>query len=201
MLLSKLFEMPYQLGQINTPLINNIATPSDAGLNRENFFLGELQQGEDLFRFWLSKNEKAATVTIKRAGVERNEIVLSVRFDNRAGLPVDRELQVHTVFNQVEFRNRNLAMAMYVLLARYGFTVVSDFEQYDGGKALWKKMAAESLIRKFVIRIWSDAQGDWIKDSTGEPVVYNGENVDEFFIWNDLQRKHEPTSLLVLSSS
>jgi hypothetical protein len=200
MKLSTLFEMPYQLGQFQPPSISNIATPSDAGLERENHFLGELEQGEDRFRFWLSNDKGGATVTIKSKGAERNEIVLSVRFDNRAGVPVDNELQVHTVYNQPKFRNRNLAMAMYVLLARYGFTIVPDFEQFDGGKALWKKMATESLIRKFVIRIWSDALEDWLRDETGEIIIYNGENIDEFFIWNNSEHKKEPTSLLVLTS-
>jgi hypothetical protein len=196
----KLFEGPYELGHFNPPTISNIATPSDAGLNRENFYLGQLEQGEDQFRFWLSNDKTGAMVTIKRKGAERNEIILSVRFDNRAGLPVENELQVYTVYNQPKFRNRNLAMAMYVLLARYGFTIVSDFEQFDGGKALWKKMALESSLRKFVIKIWSDEHGDWLRDKLGEPIIYDGTNIDEFFIWNDTTRKHEPTSLLVLSS-
>jgi hypothetical protein len=59
---------------------------------------------------------------------------------------------------------------------------------------------SESLIRKFVIRIWSDALEDWLRDETGEIIIYNGENIDEFFIWNNSEHKKEPTSLLVLTS-
>lgn len=201
--LFKLFEEPYDLGQDwPSSVTPAIATPSDAGLKRENILLGTLTLGDESFQFWLANNKLGASVTTKtKKSGERNELILSITFDNRSGLPVKNELQVHTVFNQNHYRGRNLAMAMYVLLARYGFTVVSDFEQYNGGKALWKKMARESADRKFVIRVWSDENEDWLRGNDNEPIAYDGDNIDEFFIWNDSNRKYEATSLLVLSSN
>ena len=198
MKVSDLFEGPYHIDQDRAPVVKATAQPSDEGLRRENDLLGELHFGDEVFSFWLSKNKKAAIVSTKIQN--SNSIVLTVKFDNRAGLPVKNELQVHTVYNQQHHRNKNLAMAMYVLLARYGFTVVSDFEQFNGGKALWQKMAKESSTRNFVVRVWSDEKEDWIRDQDGTVLSYDGTNIDDADIWNSANRKYEPTSLLVLSS-
>jgi hypothetical protein len=90
---------------------------------------------------------------------------------------------------------------MYILLARYGYTIVSDFKQYNGGKGLWRKMALESDARRFAVRIWSDAAEDWIRAEDGEPLLYNGENLGDDEVWHSIDAHMEPTTLLVLSHS
>lgn len=89
-------------------------------------------------------------------------------------------------------------MALYVLLARYKYTIVSDFVQYNGGKALWKQLASESSVRQFVVRIWSDETEDWLRDSSGDVVKYKGDNIPDSEIWH--KDTTQSTTLLVLSS-
>lgn len=198
-----LFEGPYHHNQDYAPIIKMDSYPSLEGLQRENFFLGLLEKEGKDFRFWLSKSKGTAKVSVDgtdELGQRRQLIVTSLVFHKfGAGLPVDNELQVHTVYTHQDYRGLNLSMALYVVLCRYGYTVVSDFEQYNGGKALWKKMSQEADARRFTIRIWSDLTSDWVTDENGNPLSYNGANLEDDEVWNDLDRHMEPTTLLVLS--
>lgn len=201
--MQQLFEGPYHMDQDMKPVIKMDNYPSLENLQRLNYFLGTLEKDGKEFNFWLNKNNYHAEVTVEGnddIGQLRQLVVTKVRFDNRAGLPVKNELQVDTVYTHPKYFSLNLAMALYVVLARYNYTVVSDFTQYNGGKALWKKLAKESEARKFVVRVWDDETQDWMKDSSGNAMKYNAENMDDEEIWKDISQHNEATTLLVLSS-
>lgn len=198
-----LFEGPYSHDGDFTPSIRMDSYPSLEGLERENFYLGLLEKDGEQYRFWLSKTKGKAEVTVDGVndiGQPRQLVATNMRFHRHpAGLPVKNELQVHTVYTHPDFRNRQLAMVLYVVLCRYGYTVVSDFEHYDGGKALWKKMATEADARRFKVRIWSDADDDWFRADDGSILEYNGANLSDDEVWHDLDGKMLPTTLMVLS--
>jgi hypothetical protein len=200
-----LFEGPYDMGSDFTPSVKMDSYPSLEGLKRENISLGRLEREDQPYHFWLSptlKVAKVSTAGTDEIGQKRQLIVVQVRFDNRAtDLPVQKMLQVDTVYTHPEYRGQFLAGAMYILLARYGYTIVSDFKQYNGGKGLWRKMALESDARRFAVRIWSDAAEDWIRAEDGEPLLYNGENLGDDEVWHSIDAHMEPTTLLVLSHS
>lgn len=200
-----LFEGPYHHAQDWAPVVKLDAFPSFDGLKRDNQLLGTLEQSGKEYHFWLSTTKVVARVTTEApddVGQLRQQVVTEIRFHKHGpGLPVKNELQVHTVYTNPDFRQAKLAMALYVVLCRYDYTVVSDFEQFNGGKALWKKMATEAEARKFVIRAWSDANSDWVRNAGGEPLVYNADNLEEDAVWQDFKSHMEPTTLLVLSST
>lgn len=200
-----LFEGPYHHDGDWAPAMKLAAFPSFDGLKRENLLLGTLDRSGKEYHFWLSASKLVARVStedLDDIGQLRQQVVTEIRFHkSSAGLPVQNELQVHTVFSDPDHRQAQLAMALYVVLCRYGYTIVSDFEQFNGGKALWKKMAAEADARKFVIRVWSDADSDWIRDVAGEPISYDAYNLSDETIWQDFSKHMEPTTLLVLSSN
>jgi hypothetical protein len=204
MKLQQLFEGPYHVDADYRPSIKMHSYPSLEGLNRENIFLGTLTKDGKEYNFWLSHSKKIAKVTTAGKddiGQDRQIGVVRLEFQQKTGIPVDNELHAHTVYTHEDFRGEFLAGALYILLARYGYSVVSDFEQWNGGKAPWKKMAKESQMRKYTVRIWDDNEQDWMKDSNGQIIKYNASNLDDDSIWTDLANNCEPTTLLVLQTN
>lgn len=206
MKLSEIFpltEAPFHHNMDAPPSLLDLGSDSSIeGLRREYVELGRLERDNDTFYFWLSAGRSRARITrsVDESENARQQSVGSIEFhDTKLGLPVKNELQVSRVKVSNEFRNHQLAMALYVVLARYGYAVVSDFEQFNGGKFLWKKLAKESDARNFAVRLWSDEQEDWIRDEDGEVVRYNGANVDDAEIWQLVEPYSEATVLLVLT--
>ncbi len=203
MKLQQLFEGPYHIDSDYRPSIKMDSYPSFEGLKRENDFLGTLNKDGKEYNFWLSKSKKVAKVSTKGIddiGQERELVVVRLEFQAAADIPVKNELHAHTVYTHEDYRGEFLAGALYILLARYGYSIVSDFEQWNGGKALWKKMAKESEMRNYAVRVWDDNQQDWMKDENGEVMKYNASNLDDEKIWTHLSKQCEPTTLLVLQT-
>lgn len=175
---------------------------SDDALKRSFTHLGALLQLNQEFDFWL-KNSKVLAVITSRAKNDVNEdsnlIVVNLEFQKPAGLPVLNEIQVSTVKCLDRFESKGLAAALYIVLAKCGYTVVSDFTQYRGGKALWKKLARQSQARNYVIRVWDDNARDWFKSDDGEAIRYNAHNLADDAIWHSIEALYNPTTLLVLS--
>lgn len=200
--LLNLTEAPYHIDRDAPMLIKMDADTSISGLRREYDELGRLETAFGDVYFWLSKGKSRARITVN-AGVtpDRQKTIGAVTFHKHgSGLPVQKELQVHLVSVDKEYRNENLAMALYVLLARYGFSVVSDFEQANGGKFLWKKLVRESDARQFSVRVWDDETQDWVKDESGLPLRFTGDNLPDEAIWDKIDTS-KPTTLLVLTHS
>lgn len=205
MKINDLFEGPYQIGgQLPHVEVRDSYTSLE-NLKREFDHLGVLTKRDRNFNFWLTKppyrsntNARVTTDSVNELNKSVQLDVTTLWFDNRAGLPVKNELQVGKVYTHPEFRGMWLAGALYIVLARYGFTIVSDFDQYRGGKELWKKLAAESEARNYVVRVWDDTTTDWVRDQNNEPLKYNADNLADEQVWT--QFKHLPTALLALSS-
>lgn len=204
MRVQELFEGPYHIDNDYRPSIKMDSYPSFEGLKRENDFLGTLDKDGKIYNFWLSNSQKVAKVStpgIDDIGQKRELVIVRLEFQSKTGIPVENELHAHIVYTHQDYRGEFLAGALYILLARYGFSVVSDFEQWNGGKALWKKMAKESEMRKYAVRIWDDYEQDWIKDSSGQIVKYNASNLDDEEIWDDISKSCDGTTLLVLQTA
>lgn len=200
---SELFEGPYSIDSDYRPHIKMDSYPSLAGLRRENEFLGTLTKDGSDYNFWINNGHTVVEITTEAnddIGQLRQLVVTKIRFDNRSHLPVKKELQVDTVYTHEKYRKEWLAGALYILLSRYGFSIVSDFSQYRGGIGLWKKLATESDARKYSVRVWDDETSDWIKDSDGSPVNYGANNLSDDEIWKDISRHSEAITLLVLQS-
>ena len=198
-----LFEGPYHIDR-DAPAIKLSAFPSIEGLRRENQFLGKLDRLGREFNFWLSTSKGSAKVTTEAKDdirQVRQKVVVDLIFQKSASLPVDNEIQVDSVRTDPAFTGGWLAGTLYIVLARYGFTVVSDFTQYNGGKALWKKLATESTARKYVVKVWDDESGDWVCTTAGDIVQYNVANLADDAVWKDIDCHDEATTLLVLSHS
>ena len=79
-------------------------------------------------------------------------------------------------------RDKGLATRLYeALILQCGITLISDFDQYDGGKMLWQKIARESdQISVFVLD--TEQGAFWPYDGT--KVIYDGGCIPEERIWS-----------------
>lgn len=132
-------------------------------------------------------------------GVPRHRIIATLDLQRRAGTTRDIFTVMHCWedANVVQAeglcvtpteRNKGLATRLYeALVLRCGITLMSDFEQYGGGKKLWQKIARESdQIAVFVLD--TEQGAFWPYDGTR--VIYDGGCIPETRIWSaspDLQ--------------
>jgi hypothetical protein len=86
---------------------------------------------------------------------------------------------------------------MYIVLARHGYTVISDLYQYIPGKELWKKLAVESNSRNYSVFIWSQWTNDWVRDQNDKPIKYDSTNLYDSEIWHSTNS--QKTCLLALT--
>lgn len=194
-----LFEGPHHIELDAPPTAKAKAYPSYEGLQRECDLLGTLEKDNKEFHFWLQHGRAVAYVTTAATddiGQLRQLIVVDLHFKDTIKLPVSKQLQVTWVYSDQEFRQLWLAGALYIVLARYGNTVVSDSMQYNGGRALWEKLAREADARKYVVRVWDQAVEDWLRAEDGSELKINAAELETNKIWTG---SIDPTTLLALS--
>ena len=94
----------------------------------------------------------------------------------------DKILQVSTVV-EPSFRTFGFGFYLYLTLAKAGYMIVSDNTQYIGGKVLWKKIAAKVLKDDYAVYVLD--HGEVRLDDKGDPVVYDGSNIDDAELWSE----------------
>jgi hypothetical protein len=101
-------------------------------------------------------------------------------------------LQVDYVETNTNFENLGFAKELYVQLAKVGYAVMSDTAQYDGGKELWKSIARNAIKSGITVKLLDDEHG-YLRDKSGNPLIYNGKNLDDKEIWShdfDFTKEH-----------
>ena len=205
-----LAEMPTDLNK-DAPFVFNIdgSYISDNSLKRDFNFIGDLKIQSVDFKFWINKKNNRALVTSSAErgtapelkdgdGQPTNLIVVDLHLKNNSDVAVSNPIQVDTVSVNSKYESIGLSGILYIVLARYGFSVISDFEQYNGGVGLWKKIARYSNQRKYTVRIWNIRSGEFTANSNGSPLAYDEKNLQQDQVWNDIGQQTE--TLLVLSS-
>ena len=126
-------------------------------------------------------------------GVPRHRVVAALDLQRKPTLGKDivavercwedaNIIQVEGICVDPAERDKGLATRMYeALILRCGITLVSDFDQYEGGKMLWQKIARESdQIAVFVLD--TEQSAFWPYD--GSKVIYDGGCIPEERIWS-----------------
>lgn len=179
-------------------------TTSLAGLKRERIELGTLTLMDIDYHFWQTPDTSKAMIStaVMERGIARQQIICNIDFNLVASIPgIKNPLQVSMVYTHPNYRTKGLSWMLYVVLCKYGYTVISDYTQYNGGKAIWKKMASMAEWRKFVVRIWSDKTNDWLRTDTGEIIKYDSVNIPDDNIWDSVFGNAEKTTLFVLQKN
>lgn len=196
-------EWPFDMESDYRSPVNIENTTSLACLKRERVELGTLKLMDVDYYFWQTADAKMASVStpVIENGTERHLQICNINFDLVAKIPnLQNPLQVSMVYTHPNYRTRGIAWMLYLVLARWGYSIISDYTQYNGGKAIWKKLASMSDMKKFAVRIWSDKTNDWVRDETNTVIKYDSENVSDDEIWDSVFGSSEKTTLFVLQS-
>lgn len=126
-------------------------------------------------------------------GTERHRVIASLDLTRRQTIGDDviaverfwqdpEIMQVEGVCVEPGARDKGLATLLYeTLINQCGLILMSDNEQYDGGKMLWQKIARESSeIVVFVLD--TDRGAFWPYD--GSKIIYDGGSIPEEKIWS-----------------
>ena len=126
-------------------------------------------------------------------GIPRHRVVAALDLQRKPALGKDivavercwedaHILQVEGICVDPGERDKGLATRLYeALILQCGITLISDFEQYEGGKMLWQKIARESdQIAVFVLD--TEQGAFWPYD--GSKVIYDGGCIPEERIWS-----------------
>ena len=126
-------------------------------------------------------------------GVPRHRVVAALDLQRKPTLGKDivavercwedaNIIQVEGICVDPAERDKGLATRLCeALILHCGITLVSDFDQYEGGKMLWQKIARESdQIAVFVLD--TEQGAFWPYD--GSKVIYDGGCIPEERIWS-----------------
>lgn len=199
-----LFESPFlEPGQLLPPAYMKGPYPSTENLKREFKSLGTAIISDVGYNFWINEGRTRAIVTTVTDDHETNDtnerqlLCCDLKFYEKVKLPVKDQLQVSRVYTHPLHRANWLAGALYIVLARYGNTVVSDLYQYAPGKGLWKSLARDSNIRNYSVFVWDQRTRDWIRNDGAKPVRYDTTNIYDSSIWHN--PNSQQTCMLVLT--
>lgn len=126
-------------------------------------------------------------------GVPRHRVVAALDLQRKPTLGKDivavercwedaNIIQVEGICVDPAERDKGLATRLYeALILHCGITLVSDFDQYEGGKMLWQKIARES-DQIAVFALDTEQGAFWPYD--GSKVIYDGGCIPEERIWS-----------------
>lgn len=92
-------------------------------------------------------------------------------------------LQIDSVEVHKKFKTLGYGFHLYLGLVKAGFVIISDNYQYVGGKSLWKKIATQDKANEYKVYVIDNGQP--ICDDEGNPLEYNGTNIDDADIWSE----------------
>jgi hypothetical protein len=195
-----LMEAPYEIsGSMKREPFSSFT--SDTSLGRLYTPLGSMKTGGQEITLSLRNTMQGAIGTVKGdkpTGEPSNRIIFILDFKKRHtlenvpdGIDEGKILQVKSVAVDPELEGVGIASFAYSSLAKRGHVVLSDTSQFADGKALWKRMAARAHLHEYRIFVLDDEYG--FKERDGEPISYDGQNIDDAEIWTrgkDLAGSH-----------
>ncbi|MEH6826416.1 MAG: hypothetical protein V7629_21220 [Motiliproteus sp.] len=156
---------------------------------------------DTVFLTWYAKSDASHAVILKSSSKEGPfDLMLDLQlapielrgggFKNRKAVRV-KGVDGHELIKE-QFANQGYAQTLYKVVAQaLEVLVVSDEEQYDPGKGLWRSLAADSdkgsarvVVYDFgkqAILKFCEQQG--FQYEAGYPVEYDGDNIPDDEIW------------------
>lgn len=95
----------------------------------------------------------------------------------------DSALQVGLAHVVPRHQGLGWGLYLYTALADAGYVIISDNLQYLGGQAIWKRIAKQTMVGGYQVFVVDD--GEIRVDADGNPLVYDGSNIDDSGIWSE----------------
>jgi hypothetical protein len=197
----KLLEMP----EFRDSLMSFFSVSYRMSLRSLERSFDELEQDEfpDQYGFFLRKDKKQAIVVkYEKSELEvRGKIVVELDFKDTLeivwdGTPPHFNLPVLQVDGVVNFdevsHSKGLVVGLYKLLAKQ-FVVISDNIHYQGGQAIWEKLAKDADGTSVLLC----NNGEIVMDGE-QPLRFDGGNYPKSEIWGNSTKLY---FLLVLTNS
>jgi len=99
----------------------------------------------------------------------------------------DKRKHIKMINTSKEFTRTMSAKQLYIFIVDH-FDLISDRIQFIGAKDLWMSVARSNEVNVYV---FDENKKDYIRDSNGTIVKYNGRNIDETEIWGQDQEHHD----------
>ena len=207
MKLETLLEMPDYIKK-EMPVINasTVNFYSEDTINREFNIIGKTKSENSEYWTIIKKNKSFAVIgelvvreEDKRVGIK---LVGQLDFKDKPDFAFDRLISIPESVLQVDsvvvYSNKFKGMGfnLYLSLVKYGYIIVSDHTQYEGGKKLWEKIARLSSAKEYSVFIVDN--GEPRTDSDGNIIEYDGTNLKDDTIWGDVDSKIENSRRYVL---
>ena len=213
-LLKKLHETPYlhdldiDPTEVGTDLLIHVGKTSDEALSRAYTKLGEIKTPKGVVQFFIDKKDEDHVRGYiyndnysKKVGKSYNDLIfsLTIETDLTFAVPFRNAIQVSGVGTIKKFQFEGIALYAYMLLAKRGFTVVSDSTQFQGGYGLWKKLARNAKLGNYKVSIYNIKSKDFLRDSSGDVVMYDSTNIKDSEIWTTGNNKKGLNVVLTLN--
>jgi hypothetical protein len=145
--------------------------------NYDSLGLIEMSDGDAMQLLFHKKRE--VVIGVLSEEVEYHDVLFTLGFKSSPTFSaawVSNPLQVDKVSISRKYEGRGIAQFAYARLAKIGFTVVSDQDQYLPGKMLWKKIVRLAKLENYEVLVFRT-------DDAENPKVYDGSNIDDADIW------------------
>lgn len=194
MKLEELFESPIFKNsewKVKMPAARPFYSEDSIKRNHESIFKGTTDDGKD---YWVLMKKDGALASLGFPG-RRNDgkygmdIISVVDFktptlSGQKIIPTGKNvLQVALVETAPKEQTKGWGLYLYTSLASAGYVIISDNTQYIAGKALWKRIAANTLHSKYKVYVVDD--GVVRLDDTGKPLTYDNQNIDDADLWSE----------------
>lgn len=92
-------------------------------------------------------------------------------------IPLPNKFQVRMVEVSRGYQESGVTRDAYEIIATH-ITLISDKVQYWAARKLWNSIARHNHV---CVYVWDTT--DWMRNSIGRPIIYNGTNIDQDLIW------------------
>jgi len=170
---------------------------SKAALQRSYTHFGTVLQEIEIFE----KNNRTAFV-VGLLDDKKNLIhFLDIQIEDKTYQVKPKQLssnyrQVGAVIISENAAQQGITRAVYSYLVNH-FDILSDSVQYLGGKRLLQSLARNSICN---IYVFDGNINDYLRDQLGNIINYNGENINEDYIWGQ-SNEHEHRILVASKST
>lgn len=174
---------------------SRLMTVSDESLTNRFILLDSAYDKDESIRFYIRKTLGEAIVVVKNSGNLPNKIICSLHFKDKS--PIEKTLQVDLVTTDKNYRSFGVATVLYLTLAKSGYNIVSDYQQYNDAIKLWKSITDNKGNLK--VKVFDAKTKEYLKDDSGKDLEYSPKDIPDHDIWSTKPDRSKIMVLLVLS--